>query len=228
MGSVIGDVRERVRWARFRPADLVWFDDGPLGRTLLVDATGRVLFARLPRRAEISASPGPMLREVLGDLPARERFPILRRVMDSGEGQSFFEMFDGIRLRTRVFAAEPGAFPGSDQVALMVSRPEVHEIVDAEERLPTLATATFGPLDVLSSRELEVLRLIARFGSTKAVAMHLSRSGKTVENQIQSMHRKLNVSTRAELVRLACDAGLLAFSDHEWSSILATRGQDRA
>ncbi|MDX2017718.1 MAG: LuxR C-terminal-related transcriptional regulator [Planctomycetota bacterium] len=220
-----------MRWARFRPADLVWFDDGPRTRTLVVDASGQVLTGRMPRVGTIAATPGgapgPQLRELLGDLPARERFAILRRVMDSGESQAFFELLDGVRQRTRIFAAEPGSFTGIDRAALMVSRPDVHEVADGSPRLPTLATATFGTLEVLSSRELEVLRLIVRFGSTKAVALHLSRSGKTVENQIQSMHRKLNVSTRAELVRVACDAGLLAFSDHEWSSILASRGNER-
>lgn len=64
-------------------------------------------------------------------------------------------------------------------------------------------------IDVLSSRELEVLRHIAS-GLTNAEAADLLWvSPRTVESHRASVQRKLSVRTRAELARVARDAGLI-------------------
>ena len=65
-------------------------------------------------------------------------------------------------------------------------------------------------VDELTAREAEVLRLIA-LGHTSAEIggkLHLSR--RTVETHRARLHRKLGMSTRAELVRYALQRGLLA------------------
>jgi DNA-binding NarL/FixJ family response regulator len=49
----------------------------------------------------------------------------------------------------------------------------------------------------LSARELEVLRLLARGGSTKQIAADLVISPKTADSHIQHIYTKLGVSTRA-------------------------------
>ncbi len=222
--AVVGDVREQWRRARFRPTDLVWIDDGPFVRLLLVNQSGMVLYAKGPSGATLKGD-RVSLGEVLGAAVARERLEIVTRVIETGEGEEYFEFCEGVRHRVRVVAVEPGVLENGERAALMVSRPEIHVQVDPAPGMATRATATFGPLGKLSDRELEVLRLIAHFGTTGAVARRLVRSTKTVENQIQSIHRKLAVSNRSELVRIACEAGLPAFADGEWATILAARGR---
>lgn len=66
-----------------------------------------------------------------------------------------------------------------------------------------------GPGGELSEREAEVLALIA-IGLTNAeIAERLYVSVRTVETHRAHIHQKLDVRTRAELVRVAREAGLL-------------------
>lgn len=60
-------------------------------------------------------------------------------------------------------------------------------------------------LDLLTPREQEVLRLIARGLAYKQVARKLSISIKTVETHVSSVLRKLQLSSRHELARWASD-----------------------
>ncbi|MET8249158.1 response regulator transcription factor [Streptomyces sp. NPDC005202] len=64
-------------------------------------------------------------------------------------------------------------------------------------------------LDSLSSRELEVLKLIAAGLTNSEVADELRISPRTVESHRASVQRKLIVRSRAELARVAREAGLL-------------------
>jgi two-component system response regulator NreC len=64
-------------------------------------------------------------------------------------------------------------------------------------------------VDKLSSRETEVLRLIA-FGHTSVEIAHkLHLSPRTIETHRTRIHRKLGIATRSELVRYALSQGLL-------------------
>jgi RNA polymerase sigma factor (sigma-70 family) len=58
-------------------------------------------------------------------------------------------------------------------------------------------------LDELTSREREVLRLIARGFTYKEIARELFISSKTVESHVSSVLRKLQLSTRHQLTRWA-------------------------
>lgn len=61
----------------------------------------------------------------------------------------------------------------------------------------------------LSTREVEILRLIARGRSTRQVADELVISAKTVDNHIQHVYTKINVSTRAGAALFAMEHNLL-------------------
>lgn len=78
-------------------------------------------------------------------------------------------------------------------------------LLEPEPSLPRLA----GPGGELSEREVEVLRLVALGLTTAEMAERLSVSVRTVESHRSHIHDKLNVRSRAELVRLARGAGLL-------------------
>jgi DNA-binding NarL/FixJ family response regulator len=68
-----------------------------------------------------------------------------------------------------------------------------------------LAPTVDPELDQLTSREQEVLRLIARGYTYKEVARRLEISPKTVETHVSSVLRKLQLSTRHELTRWASE-----------------------
>jgi DNA-binding NarL/FixJ family response regulator len=59
------------------------------------------------------------------------------------------------------------------------------------------------PIDRLSNRELQVLNLIGRGQSSREAAHILGLSVKTVETHRQSLKRKLNLATNAQLVQYA-------------------------
>jgi DNA-binding NarL/FixJ family response regulator len=66
-----------------------------------------------------------------------------------------------------------------------------------------------GPFDVLTPRELEVLKLIAEGRPSKEIAAELVISLKTVERHRANMLEKLGMHDRVELTRYAIRRGLI-------------------
>ncbi len=73
-----------------------------------------------------------------------------------------------------------------------------------------LAAEPTEPADDLSEREVEVLRLIALGHTNAEIASRLYLSIRTVESHRANILRKLDLTTRAELVRYALDHGLVS------------------
>jgi DNA-binding CsgD family transcriptional regulator len=73
--------------------------------------------------------------------------------------------------------------------------------------LAALRRAVSG--DGLSPRETEILRLIALGHTSVEIAGMLHLSRRTVETHRAHIHRKLEMRTRAELVRYALDRHLI-------------------
>ncbi len=63
-------------------------------------------------------------------------------------------------------------------------------------------------LDVLSPRELQVLRLIADGKTSKEIAVMLDLSLETVRSYRKTMMKKLNLNNVASLTQLALSAGI--------------------
>jgi two-component system response regulator NreC len=66
-----------------------------------------------------------------------------------------------------------------------------------------------GPIDELSPREREVLRLLALGYTNQEIAAELVVSVRTVESHRAHVMMKLRAGSRAEMVRQALEAGLL-------------------
>lgn len=64
------------------------------------------------------------------------------------------------------------------------------------------------PLDQLSPRDLEIIRLLARGRSLSEIADALGLGYKTIANTCTQIKAKLGVNRTADLVRLALEAGL--------------------
>ena len=73
-------------------------------------------------------------------------------------------------------------------------------------------TPDLGPLDQLTSREREVLQLIAEGHTNPAIAAHLTLSEKTVEKHRSHLMAKLRIHDTAGLVRLAIKHGLVSWT----------------
>jgi DNA-binding NarL/FixJ family response regulator len=82
-------------------------------------------------------------------------------------------------------------------------------VLDAFSSSAPVRDDTPPDLDVLTARERDVLRLIARGYTYKEVAAELFISGKTVETHVSSVLRKLQLSNRRELSRWAADRRLV-------------------
>ncbi|NTU79784.1 MAG: response regulator transcription factor [Chloroflexales bacterium] len=74
------------------------------------------------------------------------------------------------------------------------------------------------PVDLLTAREREVLRLVAQGRTNATIATALTISARTVETHRANLMRKLGLHTQAELARLAVQCGLVgpapAHPDH--------------
>ncbi|MGH9106084.1 MAG: response regulator [Acidimicrobiales bacterium] len=83
-------------------------------------------------------------------------------------------------------------------------------VLDAFASVPEPATLHFDPeLDQLTTREREVLRLIARGYAYKEIARELFISVKTVETHVSAVLRKLQLSNRYQLTRWAMQRRLV-------------------
>lgn len=65
------------------------------------------------------------------------------------------------------------------------------------------------PVNILSERELQVLRLVARGYSSQQIAKQILVGVKTVETYRSRLAQKLGLKSRSELVRFAVQMGLL-------------------
>ncbi len=111
----------------------------------------------------------------------------------------------------------------------LVKSAQVAELVDAVQRTAA-GQAVFGPelaglvlgefrrreraapagttAPALTPRETEVLRLVAKGLTARRIADRLGLSHRTVENHVQNVLRKLQLTNRVELARYAFEQGL--------------------
>jgi two-component system, NarL family, response regulator NreC len=93
-------------------------------------------------------------------------------------------------------------------------RQYVHPTLGAALLAPeTAATRPQGPGGALSEREVEVLRLVALGFTNAEIAGRLVVSVRTVETHRAHLQQKLELRSRAELVRFAQEHGLLHEDD---------------
>jgi len=120
---------------------------------------------------------------------------LVRRALEEGALGFVLKQSVSQELRAAIQAASRGC---------MYLSPEVSQIV----RHQVLARRPSNPLDRLSPRETEVVRLIVEGWSTKEIANRLRTSVKTVEKQRRDAMRKLEVDNVASLVRVSLASGL--------------------
>jgi len=125
-------------------------------------------------------------RSVMGAIRAGARGFVLKQA-------SFGEVLTALRT-----VARGGTYLSSSISNRLVERLQ-RGAVDSVEK---------SPLDQLSPRELQVLRLVADGKSSKVVATILRLEHSTVRSYRKTMMKKLGVSNLAGLIQLAVAAGI--------------------
>lgn len=80
--------------------------------------------------------------------------------------------------------------------------------VVVDDYINRLSTASYSSLEILTSREREVLQLMAEGKSTKQIALELHVSNKTIEANRRQIMSKLDLHSVAELTKYAIREGL--------------------
>ncbi len=153
--------------------------------------------------AEIRAS-CPGTRVVM--LTFQPNVAVIRAAVQAGvhgfvvKGSTENELFDAIRAASQ----------GKRYIAQHAADVMVETLFGDEAATGAGAVSPGGPLlRGLSSRELQVLQMLAEGRSNAAIAETLNLSPKTVETYRSRIMVKLAVSSFAELVRVAVRAGLV-------------------
>ena len=104
---------------------------------------------------------------------------------------------------SEVAAAVRSAHRGEIQLDPAVTRPLITD----------LSSGTNGVTSLLTSRELEVLRLVGAGKANKEIAAELVISERTARTHVSNVLRKIGVSSRTQAAVLAVREGLVAASD---------------
>lgn len=86
----------------------------------------------------------------------------------------------------------------------------IRQIMDGKRLYsPELIDIAFESANPLTSREIEIVQLLADGKTTKSIAEELHLSNGTIRNYVSIVLDKLNVSNRIEAIRKALDKGWL-------------------
>jgi DNA-binding NarL/FixJ family response regulator len=185
---VIGDVgtgTDALRVLAHRQIDVVLVD------LQLPDVSGAEVTARLRARHEPGSGPQVLI------VSASARRDDVLAAMRAGACGYVLKSAEPAELLAAVVTAARGE---------MVISPEIGAIVLGAFR--QMAIASDEVANRLSARELDILGLIARGLSAKAIGARLYLSHRTVENHTQSILRKLHLHNRVELARWALERNL--------------------
>ena len=94
--------------------------------------------------------------------------------------------------------SRPG-FSARDRELVDLLAPHVAQAFAREEHLP-VRPLTGVPLEVLTARERQVAGAVARAATDREVARGLGISPRTVQKHLQQIYRKLDLTSRAELM----------------------------
>ena len=180
-----GDVESAIQGIRATDPEVVLLDvhlPGGGGKAVLETLKTHPSRSRLPRAVGVRRRRGRHRRDPSGRAGLRHQDHLLRRPRRCHHARAGRRR--GVLPRLAGFVLD--AFAGGAPPAM-----------------------TDPEMDQLTTREREVMRLIARGYTYKEIARRLSLSIKTVETHVSAVLRKLQLSSRHELTRWATDRRLI-------------------
>lgn len=145
--------------------------------------------------------PGELALELLADLRTRgwQQLVVLANATDrSAAGAAFRLGAHGFLLKPSITAPDPGLPARDPEPTLPPVVPQPAKVVGAT-----------GATEELTSREIQVLHLVARGHTNNGVGEALGLSGLTVKSHLSRISHKLATGDRAHLVALAMRAGVV-------------------
>ena len=150
------------------------------------------------------------------NLPELGGLELLKRIVQAGQAPVLvFSMHSEPLYVTRAIDAGAHGYVSKnaspDELITAVRRVGAGGRYIEQELAQALALQAASPplsIDQLSTRDLELLRLLARGKSLSEIASALGIGYKTVANTLSLVKGKLGVSGTAELVRISLEAGL--------------------
>jgi PAS domain S-box-containing protein len=156
---------------------------------------------------------GRHIQEILGVEYAQERVDLISQCIASGKPLTVEEFVRGTLMHA-VMRPLPATGNQPSRGVLIVAHPvSFAKHVRNGHTMVKARTSDLGRLSTLTTRELEILRLIGLGLSTADIAKQLGRSVKTIEWHRVSLGEKLGVINRVELARIAIAAGLVGLDD---------------
>jgi two-component system, NarL family, invasion response regulator UvrY len=152
------------------------------------------------------------------NLPTVSGYELARRILsrDASARLIMFSMNDDPIFAARAIEAGAKGYvsKSGDPCDLLEA---IRQVAKGETYLPNAMARSIAfagpafaqsPLSKLTSREMEVLRLLSAGKSLSEIAWLVQSSYKTIANTSSIMRQKLGVRTSAELVRLAIEHGV--------------------
>jgi DNA-binding CsgD family transcriptional regulator len=161
---------------------------------------------------------GTTLRDIFGETAAIEREELQTKVVKTQQSVSHLQFSSDLRFLCTVFPLDAAAFGHNGVLAVIRDAPIDFELSDPE--ILVLSTPELRELKALTTRELEILYFISQGLSTIDIAEKLFRSQKTIENQVNAIHTKLNTHSRAQLVLFTAERGIQSFTLEQWNNIV--------
>ncbi len=206
------------------PIWLALIEDAHVG-VLIVDADGQIKFVNSWAEELIGKkiSPGATsLREIWSEEFAKERLDHLRESASTARPMAIDGMINGRFVRT-IVRPVGSELRGRRSVLMVFSPASIVPGAPGTSNTPAASGSTMtsvrarvddpGKLAELTTREIEILKLIGAGLTTADIAKHLHRSVKTVEWHRVSLGNKLGVGNRVELARIAIAAGLVGLAE---------------
>ncbi|MEW5960777.1 MAG: response regulator transcription factor, partial [Chloroflexota bacterium] len=138
----------------------------------------------------------PGVKVVILSMHANEEYVF--QVLQAGAAGYVLKQSDSLEVLTAIRAA----LSGGSFLSPPISRTVINDYVRRAE-----ARGQGSDLDLLTSREREVLQLLAEGLSNRDIAEELNISIKTVESHRSNIMNKLEVNSKAELIKYALRKG---------------------
>jgi DNA-binding NarL/FixJ family response regulator len=187
-------------------------------RRILAETTDLVLQASVLTAADLLTAVKelrPAVAVVDIDLPDGNGLELPGRIREASPTTKtvIFSMYSGRAYVQKARANGASAYLTKaclDEELTATIRAVAHSdgFVSSQQAGEVPADAPIKSLDVLSARELEVLKLLSQGLTNSEIASDLFVSPRTVEGHRASIQRKLGLRTRAELARAAHAAGI--------------------
>lgn len=201
---------------------------------LVIDEDGMVVccndLANMQIGAEHSPLQGKTISMFCSEGVAAECLSFIQGAIRDNRPTNIIGMCHGVATRSTVRPLPD--IEGYKRLVLKVVRPlmemDVQDMKDSKSLWVTATSFDLGKLSVLTTRELEVLRLIGESMTTAEIADHLHRSVKTIEWHRVSLGSKLGASNRVELARIAASAGLQFLENETFAKICKLSAAEQA